>query len=322
MKPKIYIGIDVSRLNLDIAVRPSGEQWRTGNDPDSIGHLVKRLQQLEPALIVVEATGGLENLLVAELSLASLAVAVVNPRQTRDFAKASGRLAKTDQLDADNLAHFGQAVQPEPRQLPDEQTQALAALVRRRRQLVTMLTAERNRLRTAPQVTSERITRHIKWLESELADLDTDLNNQLYQAGPWQATAEILTSTPGVGPVTTCTLLAQLPELGHLNRKQIAALVGVAPLNNDSGQQRGRRTIWGGRAAVRATLYMATLSAVRHNPVIRAFYERLLQAGKPKKVALTAAMRKLLTILNAMVKNNSLWNSSNSATSLNLQHSC
>jgi transposase len=322
MKPKIYIGIDVSRLNLDIAVRPSGEQWRTGNDPDSIGHLVKRLQQLEPALIVVEATGGLENLLVAELSLASLAVAVVNPRQTRDFAKASGRLAKTDQLDADNLAHFGQAVQPEPRQLPDEQTQALAALVRRRRQLVTMLTAERNRLTTAPQVTSERITRHIKWLESELADLDTDLNNQLYQAGPWQATAEILTSTPGVGPVTTCTLLAQLPELGHLNRKQIAALVGVAPLNNDSGQQRGRRTIWGGRAAVRATLYMATLSAVRHNPVIRAFYERLLQAGKPKKVALTAAMRKLLTILNAMVKNNSLWNSSNSATSLNLQHSC
>jgi transposase len=231
MKRKTYIGIDVSQLNLDIAVRPSGEQGRTGNEPDSISKLVKRLQQLEPALVVVEASGGLENLLVAELSLAGLPVAVVNPRQTRDFAKASGRLAKTDQLDADNLAHFGQAIQPEPRQLPDEQTQQLAALVTRRRQIVTM------------QVTAERITRHIQWLEGELADLDTDLNNQLYQAGPWQATAEILTSTPGVGPVTTCTLLAQLPELGHLNRKQIAALAGVAPLNNDSGLKRGRRTI-------------------------------------------------------------------------------
>jgi len=314
MKPKIYIGIDVSQLNLDIAVRPSGEQWRTGNDPESISHLIKRLQQLEPALIVVEATGGLENLLVAELSLVRLAVAVVNPRQTRDFAKASGRLAKTDQLDADNLAHFAQAIQPEPRQLPDEHTQELAAVVTRRRQIVTMLTAERNRLRTAPQVIAERIAQHIQWLESELADLDADLNNQLNQAGPWQATAQILTSTPGVGPVTTCTLLAQLPELGYLNRKQIAALAGVAPLNNDSGQQRGRRTIWGGRAAVRSALYMATLSAVRHNPVIRTFYERLLQAGKPKKVALTAAMRKLLTILNAMVKNNSCWNSSQTAT--------
>jgi transposase len=310
MKSKTYIGIDVSQSNLDIAVRPGGEQWRTGNDPDSISNLVKRLQQLEPALIVVEATGGLENLLVAELSLAHLPIAVVNPRQVRDFAKATGRLAKTDQLDADNLAHFAQAVQPELRRLPDEPTQELAALVSRRRQIVTMLSAERNRLRTAPKVTVERIAKHIAWLEAELADLDADLNNQINHSQPWQAKAEVLGSTPGVGPVTTCTLLAQLPELGHLNRKQIAALAGVAPLNNDSGQQRGRRTIWGGRAAVRATLYMATLSAVRHNPVIRTFYERLLHAGKPKKVALTAAMRKLLTILNAMVKNNSLWNSS------------
>lgn len=310
MKSKTYIGIDVSQLNLDIAVRPSGEQWRTGNDPESISHLVKRLQQLEPALIVVEATGGLENLLVAELSLAHLPVAVVNPRQVRDFAKATGRLAKTDQLDADNLAHFAQAVQPQPRGVPDEPTQELAALVSRRRQIVTMLSAERNRLRTTAKVTVERIAKHIAWLEGELADLDADLNNQINHSQPWQAKAEVLGSTPGVGPITTCTLLAQLPELGHLNRKQIAALAGVAPLNNDSGLKRGRRTIWGGRAAVRATLYMATLSAVRHNPVIRTFYERLLHAGKPKKVALTAAMRKLLTILNAMVKNNSLWNSS------------
>ena len=308
MMSKTYIGIDVSQLNLDIAVRPGGEQWRTGNDPESISSLVKRFQQLEPALIVVEATGGLENLLVAELSLAHLPVAVVNPRQARDFAKATGRLAKTDQLDADNLAHFAEAVHPEPRQLPDEQTQELAALVTRRRQIVAMLSAERNRLRTAPRVTAERIAQHIAWLEGELADLDVALNNQIKQSQPWQAKAEVLSSTPGVGPVTTCTLLAELPELGHLNRKQIAALAGVAPLNNDSGQQRGRRTIWGGRAAVRSSLYMATLTAVRHNPVIRTFYERLLQAGKPKKVALTAAMRKLLTILNAMVKNNSLWN--------------
>ena len=311
MKPKIYVGIDVSQSNLDIAVRPWGEQWRTGNDLDSIGSLVKRLQQLEPTLIVVEATGGLENLLVAELSLAHLPVAVINPRQGRDFAKATGRLAKTDQLDADNLAHFGEAVQPKPRQLPDEPTQALAALVSRRRQVVEMLSAERNRLRTASNVTVERIARHIQWLESELAELDSDLNNQINQSQSWQATAEVLTSTPGVGPVTTCTLLAELPELGQLNRKQIAALVGVAPLNNDSGQHRGRRTVWGGRAAVRSTLYMATLTAVRHNPVIKTFYERLLQAGKPKKVALTAAMHKLLTILNAMVKHNSLWNPPN-----------
>jgi transposase len=308
MKAKSYIGIDVSQLNLDIAVRPGGEQWRTGNDLESISELVKRLQQLEPSLIVVEATGGLENLLVAELSLAHVPVAVVNPRQARDFAKATGRLAKTDQLDADNLAHFGEAVQPKPRQLPDEPTQELAALVTRRRQIGAMLTAERNRLRTAPKVTAERIAQHIVWLESELTDLDAQLHDHLSQSEPLQTKAEVIISAPGVGPVTTCTLLAQLPELGHLTGKQIAALAGVAPLNHDSGQHRGRRTIWGGRAAVRATLYMATLSAVRHNPVIKAFYERLLQAGKPKKVALTAAMPKLLTILNAMLKHNSVWN--------------
>lgn len=308
MTTQTYIGIDVSKTTLDIAVRPSGEQWPTNNDPEGIASLVGELQSRTPALIVIEATGGLENGVVAALSAAQLPVAVVNPRQARDFAKATGRLAKTDQLDAENLAHFGQAVQPEPRSRPDEATQELSALLSRRRQVLQMLTAERQRLSCAPQTTAERITEHIAWLEQELADLDDDLNHRIDQSDQWQAQADRLQSTPGVGPVTTYTLLAELPELGQLNRKQIAALVGLAPLNNDSGHQRGHRTIWGGRAAVRTSLYMATLSAVRHNPVIKRFYERLLQAGKPKKVALTAAMRKLLTILNAMIKSNSYWN--------------
>lgn len=308
MMTQPYIGIDVSKAKLDSAVRPSGEPWQSANDPDGIAGLVSRLQGLQPALIVVEATGGLEQPLVAALQVAQLPVAVVNPRQARDFAKATGRLAKTDPLDADNLAHFAQAVQPEPRRLPDEQTQALAAVLTRRRQLIEMLTAERNRLKSAPTVTVERIAKHIDWLHSELAEVDADLHDHLSQSEAWQAQADLLQSTPGVGPITTYTLLAELPELGQLNRKQIAALVGVAPLNNDSGRQRGRRTIWGGRATVRTTLYMATLTAVQHNPVIKAFYNRLVQAGKPKKVALTAAARKLLTILNVMVKNNSFWN--------------
>ena len=308
MMTQLYVGIDVSKTKLDIALRPAGAAWQTDNEPEKIASLISRLQELQPVLIVVEATGGLEQPLVAALHVAQLAVAVVNPRQARDFAKATGRLAKTDQLDADNLAHFAQAVQPEPRRLADEQTQVLAALVTRRRQLIEMLTAERNRLKSAPAVTVERIAKHIAWLESELAEVDTDLHDHLSQSEPWQAKAEVLQSAPGVGPITTYTLLAELPELGQLNRKQIAALVGLAPLNNDSGRQRGRRRIWGGRATVRTTLYMATLTAVQHNPVIKAFYQRLLQAGKSKKVALTAAARKLLTILNVMVKNNSPWN--------------
>lgn len=308
MNTQIYVGIDVSKTKLDSATRPTRQQWQNDNDPAGISELVSRLQELKPVLIVLEATGGLEQPLVAALQVAELPVAVVNPRQTRDFAKASGQLAKTDQLDADNLAHFAQAVQPEARRLPDEQTQALAALLTRRRQLIEMMTAERNRLKSALTLTSERITKHIEWLQSELAEIDQDLGQQLQQSQPWQAKADVLQSTPGIGPITTYTLLAELPELGQLNRKQIAALVGVAPLNNDSGQKRGRRTIWGGRACVRTCLYMATLTAVRHNPTIKAFYQHLLEAGKPKKVALTAALRKLLTILNTMVKNNSPWN--------------
>lgn len=308
MAKEKYIGIDVSKKYLDIAVRPSGQEWRTGNNSSDIDELVSRIKKFKPKLIVVEATGGLERELVVAMQLAQMPLAVVNPRQARDFAKATGRLAKTDQLDADNLAHFGQAVQPEARPLPDEATQQLAALITRRRQVVEMLTAERNRLKGAPAVSAEHIRQHIEWLEGQLADLDDDLNDRLEQSQQWQAKAKIMQSVPGVGQVTTLTLLADLPELGLLNRKEIAALVGVAPLSHDSGQYRGRRTIWGGRALVRSTLYMATLSAVQHNPIIKRFYERLLLAGKAKKLALTAALRKLLTILNAMVKSNSLWN--------------
>jgi transposase len=314
MNTKTYIGLDISKANIDVAVRPGKEQWQTSNDPDGIVDLVARLEQLTPTLIVVEATGGLENALVVELGLAQLPVAVVNPRQARDFAKATGRLAKTDTLDADNLAHFGQAVKPEVRSLPDEQTQQLAALVTRRRQVVQILTAERNRLHSAPKVTVDRIAKHIEWLEAELAELEDDLNSHIRQSEQWQTKDKILQSSPGVGPVTSHTLITGLPELGLLNRKEIAALVGVAPLNNDSGHRRGYRTVWGGRAAVRSVLYMATLSATQHNPVIKTFYQRLLQAGKPKKVALTAAMRKLLTILNAMVKSGSMWNPPKTAT--------
>ncbi len=307
MTDKLYLGIEVSQSKLDVAVRPSQEQWQTNNDLEGIASLVERVGSVKPSLIVIEATGGLENPVVAALLVAQRRVAVVNPRQVRDFAKATGRLAKTDRLDAQVLAHFAQAIQPEPRPLPDEATQTLAALVARRRDLVTMLTAERNRRRTAPALIAERITKHLDWLVTELAEVDDQIQDHIEQSTQWQATAKTLRSTPGVGPVLTCTLLAKLPELGYLNRKQIAALGGVAPLNHDSGQWHGRRIIWGGRAEVRAVLYMATVSATRCNPVIKDFYERLLAAGKLKKVALTACMRKLLTILNAMVKNKTMW---------------
>lgn len=314
MTTQTYMGIDVSKRYLDLAVRPRQERWRTNNDPAGIKQVIDRVAELKPALIVVEATGGLETSLVTELQRNCWPVAVVNPRQARDFAKATGRLAKTDQLDADNLAHFGQAVEPEPRPLPDEQTQQFAALESRRRQVVGMLRAERNRLQRAPSVSAERIAAHIAWLEQELAEIEAELDQQISQSEQWQSQSDQLQSAPGIGSATTYTLLAGLPELGQVNRKQIAALVGVAPLNNESGQHRGRRIVWGGRAAVRSALYMASLSAIQHNPVIKAFYERLLKAGKPKKVALTAAMRKLLTILNAMVKNNSFWNPPNPAS--------
>ncbi|MCH7978181.1 MAG: IS110 family transposase [Acidobacteria bacterium] len=303
-----YIGIDVAKAHLDIAVHPSGEVWQVAHDTQGVTNLVAQLAELAPTLVVLEATGGLEMSLVGDLACAQLPVVVVNPRQVRDFAKALGKLAKTDTLDAQVLAHFGEATKPALRPLPDAQAQELQALLARRRQVVEMLVAEKNRRRQAVPAVQERIARHVEVLEEELAGLDDDLARVLRQSPVWRERENLLRSAPGVGPVLTVTLLADLPELGSLNRREIAALVGVAPFNRDSGTLRGKRTVWGGRSQVRATLYMATLVASRFNPVIRAFYQRLCEAGKPKKVALTACMRKLLTILNAMLKHKQPWN--------------
>lgn len=304
----VCVGIDVAKAALDVAVSPTAERWTLAYTEREVAALVRRLTPLQPALVVLEATGGLEGPLVGALAAAGLPVVVVNPRQVRDFAKATGRLAKTDTLDAAVLAHFAATVRPTPRPLPDAATQTLAALVTRRRQLVGMLTAERNRLASAPRALRAEIQGHITWLQRRLGRLDEDLDQAIRTSPAWRAQDDLLQSAPGVGPVLSRTLLASLPELGALNRKAIAALVGVAPLNRDSGTLRGRRRVWGGRAAVRAVLYMGTLVAVRHTPVLRAFYQRLRAAGKLPKVALTACMRKLLTILNAMLKHQQPWN--------------
>ncbi len=304
----VYVGIDVAKAALDVAVSPTAERWTLAYTEREVAGLVTRLTPLQPALVVLEATGGLEGPLVGALATAGLPVVVVNPRHVRDFAKATGLLAKTDALDASVLARFAAAIRPTPRPLPDAATQTLAALVTRRRQLVAMLTAERNRLGSAPRVLRAEIQAHITWLQRRLGRLDEDLNQAIRTSPAWRAQDDLLQSVPGVGPVLARTLLASLPELGRLNRKAIAALVGVAPLNRDSGTLRGRRRVWGGRAAVRAVLYMGTLVAVRHNPVLRAFYQRLRGVGKLPKVALTACMRKLLTILNAMLKQQTRWN--------------
>jgi transposase len=304
----VIVGIDVAKAALDVAVRPSGDVRQLGNDAVGIAAVVAWLQRVHPQLIVLEATGGYEAALVAALGLASLPVAVVNPRQVRDFARATGRLAKTDRLDAQVLAHFGQAVRPTPRPLPDEAAQALAALVERRRQVVAMRTAEENRLgATRVAAVRTRIQAHLQWLETDLQEIDDDLRQRLRTSPLWREHDDLLQSVPGIGPIRSLTLLAELPELGQLSHGQIAALVGVAPLNRDSGTQRGRRAVWGGRRAVRTTLYMGTLRATRCNPPIRAFYERLLAAGKAKKVALVACMHQLLTILNAMVRHQAHW---------------
>lgn len=302
-----YVGIDVSKTHLDVAVAPSGEAWDVAVDEAGIVDLVRRVQELRPVVVVLEATGGLEVALVAALTQGRLPVAVVNPRQVRDFAKAMGRLAKTDAIDAQVLALFAERVRPAVRPLPDELTQELGALLARRRQLLEMLTAEKNRLGKALSKVQPDLREHIAWLEQRLKALDNDLGRMLRESPVWREKEDLLRSVPGVGPVLTMTLLAELPELGTLTRHQIAALAGVAPFNRDSGQLRGRRTVWGGRAPVRAALYMAALVATRFNPVILAFYQRLCAAGKPKKVALTACMRKLLTILNAMLKHRTHW---------------
>ena len=303
--PSVYVGIDVSKTRLDVAVRPSGGLSHVTYDAAGITTVVTQLSQKQPIRIVVEATGGLERPLVRALVAAALPVIVVNPRQVRDFAKATGQLAKTDALDAQVLARFAEVIHPSLRALPDPQTQELAALLARRRQVLAMQRAEQNRLDRAP--VQNRIEVHLHWLGDELARLDEELDDQIQQSPMWRAREDLLQSVPGIGPVMCRTVLAELPELGLLNRKQIAALVGVAPFNRDSGRLRGHRTIWGGRAPVRTALYMATLVATRWNPVIRPFYQRLRDAGKAPKVALVAAMRKLLTILNAMLHHGTPW---------------
>src|ERR1700736_6034127 len=302
---KRFVGIDVAKAQLEGFIRPDGESFSVANDEVGIGDC---LREREPAdFVILEATGGLEMPVASALAAAGIAVAIVNPRQVRDFARATGRLAKTDRLDAEVLARFGEAVRPEARPLANEQAQALEALVTRRRQLVEMLTAEKNRRASAPKVLHRSINEHIRWLEKRLSGFCDELAELIRETPLWRERDELLRSVPGVGKVLSSTLLAHLPELGALNRKQIAALAGLAPFNRDSGSLHGSRCIWGGRAQVRRVLYMATVAGVRSNPVIKNFYTQLRARGKYPKSALTACMRKLLVILNAMLHNKTHW---------------
>jgi transposase len=303
-----FVGIDVSKDEVVVAVNSTGAAWTSATSPVGLDALVTRLHHESPTLIVLEASGGYELPVVAACTAAGLPVAVVNPRQVRAFARALGRTAKTDAIDAHVLAEFGARVQPEARPVPDAATQALAALVARRRQLLDMLTAERQRL---PQARTPAVRRdlqqHIRWLERRVRDVDAELGGAIQASPVWRVRDDLLRTVPGIGPVVARTLLAELPELGHLDRRQIAALVGVAPFNRDSGRWRGRRTIWGGRSPVRGALFMAALVAAHRNAVLRVFYQRLRAAGKPPKVALVAVMRKLLTIINAMIRDTQRW---------------
>lgn len=303
----IYVGIDVGKTYLDVAVGETATPWRVTNDPPGLSELLVRLRAARPALIVVESTGGYEVPVLAELALARLPVAVVHPGRVRAFAKSLGQLAKTDQLDARLLARFAATARPRQYQLPSADASQIGAWLSRRRQLLEMYGAEQNRLETALPPVRSHIQKHVAWLAAELDAVDHDLDQCIKQSPDWQRQDRLLRSVPGVGRVTATTLLAELPELGHLNRKAIAALVGVAPMNRDSGRQRGQRQVHGGRAAVRRTLYMATLVAVRWNPPLKAFYEQLVQQGKHKKVALVACMHKLLTYLNAMLRDKLPW---------------
>lgn len=305
--PSVYVGVDVAKASLDLAVRPAGEHWTTSNDERGIAQAVGQLRSLHPRLVVLEATGGFEDHLVAALAVAGVPVKVLNPRQARYFAKSIGRLAKTDKIDAWVLAYYAQAIGPEPDPAPDPLVEELAAVITRRSQVLGMLGAERNRLGTVRGEVRGRIRAHIAWLEDELAELDRLLRERVHDNPAFRAKDALLQSVPGVGPQTAATLLADLPQLGQLDRKRIACLVGVAPLNRDSGQARGTRAIWGGRARARTGLYMATLVAARFNPVIKAYYVKLRGAGKVPKVALVACMHKLLTILNAMLKHATPW---------------
>ena len=303
----IFIGIDVSKAQLDVAVHEPASVWRVDNADRGIAELVRRLKELEPSLILLEATGGFELPLVAELMHARLPVFVSNPRRVRDFARSTGQLAKTDRLDAKMLAYMAAALRPEPRPLPSDEEEQLTALLTRRRQMLDMLTVEKNRLHTVRATMRQDITEHIAWLKQKLGKLDEEIERFIQSSSIWKEKDAILQSVPGVGRVTSSTLLGMLPELGTLNRQEIAALVGVAPLNKDSGKKHGKRRIFGGRAAVRSVLYMAALAATKFNPKIKKFYEHLLNQGKEKKVALTACMRKLLVILNAMMRSMQPW---------------
>ena len=304
----VFIGIDVSKAWVDVAVRPTGEAWRVDQDQAGVEALVLRLQAMRPQCIVMEATGGYEAPIAAALGAAGLPVAVVNPRQVRDFARSQGKLAKTDRLDAAVIAHFGQASGVTGQALRSPEARALEGLVARRRQIIQMRTAEQQRRQRALPVVREGIEEVIALLNRQVKEIDDELGRRLRESPLWREREDLLRSVPGIGPATVFSLLAELPELGSLDRREAAAVVGVAPLNRDSGKHRGSRRCWGGRGRGRAALYMAALVGVRYNPTLKEFYERLLRAGKPKKVALTACMRKLLTILNAMLKHHTAWN--------------
>ena len=303
----VFIGVDVSKERLDVAVAPSGESMSFANSEDGIALLADFVKPRNPELVLFEATGGWEMNAVNQLATHRLPLVVLNPRHVRDFAKATGQLAKTDAIDARILARFGQAVRPEVRSLKPLELRKLDALNTRRRQIVEMLTAEQNRLVSAPEWVRPDIEELLEILKKRLAAINRDLNKLIRKSPLWREKDKILQSFPGVGPVMAATMIADLPELGTLNRREISALVGVAPLNCDSGTYKGKRRTWGGRAAIRSVLYMCALTAIRHNPVIREFYQRLRRAGKLPKVALTACMRKILVILNAMMRSGNCW---------------
>jgi len=304
-----FVGIDVSKSTLDVCIEPAVLTLHVAYDEPGIKQIIERLIEINTTLIVMEATGGLEVRIATELASKGLPVAVINPRQARDFAKATGQLAKTDKVDAAVLAAFAKAIRPQARTLKDADTRALNDMVSRRRQLIDMRVQETLRLGTAASKPLEKsLNKHIAWLDKQIAEIDTDLTKRLRESDVWRTKDDLLRAIPGVGSVTTITMLAKCPELGKLNRREIAALIGVAPLANDSGKHSGKRFVWGGRADVRAVLYMATVSAIQHNDAIKAFAERLKKAGKPPKVVIVACMRKLLTVMNAMLKNNTPWN--------------
>jgi len=318
----VFVGIDVGKAHLDVARTDQEKVWRFDNDEAGIQELVARLKDVAPTLVVLEATGGFEVPAAVAVMAAEIPVVIANPRQTRDFAKSTGRLAKTDTIDAHGLALFAARVRPEVRELRSEEARALAAVVARRRQIIEMTTAEKNRLGFALPAVQAGIKKHIRWLERQLEDVDADLDTMIRKSPIWAARSDLLQTTPGVGPNLARTLIAEFPELGQLTNKQVAALAGVAPHARDSGVFRGKRMIWGGRATVRSALYLSVWSAARWNPVIRLFHDRLRAKGKPAKVAQVACMRKLLTILNAMVRDGTPWDPSIPLNQLKTQHSC